>query len=276
MSALRGVSLVAASFEALGLVALLSDPRILKVGVGILGDVAKFHSDYHVRIEGALDLSHYANERPDLPRGHKQQHEQHLSCAHAAAGQHATPVAGSRHSGPLPRMNWSLKKLVAHAAGMDMQKLKRVQMSNWEARPLSAAQQSYAAIDAFASLAAFESLHAHHVEAGSCDKGLAAGLGRRPPTPREHFLPVEVAVRIDATASVSASRASSSSSDEEFDAQIVTSTTMSSATVSTLNGSAAAATSTSRVTVTSFSSGGRAHSASSAKRPFRNFTVVEE
>jgi len=209
-----------------------------------------------------------------LPCAHA--HGQHAAAATSAASASAPGPAGSRHSGPLPRMNWSLKKLVAHAAGLDMQKLKRVQMSNWEARPLSAAQQSYAAIDAFASLAAFESLHAHHVEAGSCDKGLAAGLGRRPPTPREHFLPFEVAVRIDAAAAASASPASSSSPDEEFDADFVTSTTISSSTASSLNGSAAAATSTCRVAVTSFSSGGRAHSASNAKRPFRNVTVVEE
>jgi len=76
----------AAASEALGapLAALLSDPRILKVGVGILGDVAKFHSDYHVRSEGALDLSHYANERPDLPRGHKHQHDQQSPCVQGA------------------------------------------------------------------------------------------------------------------------------------------------------------------------------------------------
>jgi hypothetical protein len=42
---------------------LLSDPRILKVGVGVTGDVSKLLMDFDIQISGALDLSTYANER---------------------------------------------------------------------------------------------------------------------------------------------------------------------------------------------------------------------
>lgn len=45
------------------LCSLLSDPRFLKVGVGVKGDVSKLYVDYGVQMKGVIDLSEYANER---------------------------------------------------------------------------------------------------------------------------------------------------------------------------------------------------------------------
>jgi len=46
---------------------LLSDPRILKVGVGVAGDASKLLMDYNVAMKGVMDLSVYANQRIGPP-----------------------------------------------------------------------------------------------------------------------------------------------------------------------------------------------------------------
>ena len=92
---------------------ILSDISIRKAGVGIGGDVDKFHADWNVRTEGAVDLAVELMRRKIAQQG------------------------------------LSLAKVVDSVLGIDMCKRKRVTMSNWELRHLSTPQTLYAALDAW-------------------------------------------------------------------------------------------------------------------------------
>lgn len=92
---------------------LLSSSAVLKVGCGILEDARKLQSDLGVRVAGVCETSHVA----------------------------------SRMQYPRPGI-----KGLALAFGFEVSKSKSVTMSNWERRPLSCAQRTYAAQDAHLSL----------------------------------------------------------------------------------------------------------------------------
>jgi hypothetical protein len=100
------------------LLSLLADTSVLKVGVGIKGDVARLLSDRNLVVRGAQDLEHFVKMVP-FP--------------------HCT----------IPKLV-SLKKLVHIFGCHTLPKSKSVQLSNWDTIPLTDAQQRYAADDATA------------------------------------------------------------------------------------------------------------------------------
>ncbi|KAF8527901.1 ribonuclease H-like domain-containing protein, partial [Hysterangium stoloniferum] len=106
--------------------AILQNPAIIKVGVGIQGDVKKLRDDYGVNMNGSLELGYLAR---------------------------AVDPQWSASRGLI-----SLARLAKAYQGIDFKKLKRVQMSNWELM-LTEEQQDYAANDAFIALTIFDKLN---------------------------------------------------------------------------------------------------------------------
>jgi hypothetical protein len=171
-----------------GFVEVLTNPAILKVGVGISGDVAKLAGDYGIELKGALDLSVFANMRKDpsgsSPRRHRSRSPSPVSnaavvSAHTeaaidltASAAAASPVAASPDVAapssiqPWPRTTWSLAKLLTHTHGLEMSKSKKIRLSNWE-QYLSPGQSHYAALDAWVGWDIFRVLHDHHLKHGS-------------------------------------------------------------------------------------------------------------
>jgi len=105
------------------LMALLQDPDIKKVGVGIRGDVAKLQKDWNINIEGVIDLSELAWEMD-------------------AKHWHTVRNSGKRSA-------IGLARLVERYLGLRLDKPKAVSRSDWE-RPLTERQRIYAANDAAA------------------------------------------------------------------------------------------------------------------------------
>ncbi|XP_030467446.2 3'-5' exonuclease-like isoform X1 [Syzygium oleosum] len=95
---------------------ILEDTTVLKVGVGIAGDVRKVLKDYSVSVNAFQDLSELANQKLALPR-----------------------------------YRWSLASLSEVLINKQLQKIMKIRCGNWEAVFLSEEQQFYAATDAFAS-----------------------------------------------------------------------------------------------------------------------------
>lgn len=108
--------------------ALLEDATVWKCGCGITDDAAMVLSDWGVRVASLFDMARVA------PR----------------LGDYSSP---------------GLKGLCA-AFGLALAKSKKVQLSNWAARPLGVQQQAYAAQDAYASIWIVQQLHAAHADAG--------------------------------------------------------------------------------------------------------------
>eukprot|EP00884_Botryococcus_braunii_P005842 jgi/Botrbrau1/15259/Bobra.0382s0001.1 len=110
---------------------ILMNQELLKVGVGILQDAQKLWRDYGVECNGLCCLSEEANLR----------------------------LASSLSS----FSKWSLAGLVQEVLQCQLPKDPQVRVSDWEARPLSRAQLSYAAADAAASLLSYQALMAMEV-----------------------------------------------------------------------------------------------------------------
>lgn len=93
----------------------LSDPSIIKCGVGVGGDISRLQKEQNIVVESVLDVAQYS----------------------VALGLHDAPQS-------------NLKVLAASVAGLDIEKNKYVTRSNWEL-PLTPNQVNYAAEDALAS-----------------------------------------------------------------------------------------------------------------------------
>jgi len=103
----------------------LLDPKVLKVGVGVLDDVMKIHKKWGVRATSYIDLVDlWAEQKALLPA----------------------------QIGP-PRN--SLLAFAQYFTGFPNWKKKHITLSNWERYRLTYEQQSYAAMDAFAGAATF-------------------------------------------------------------------------------------------------------------------------
>ncbi|XP_053694716.1 exonuclease 3'-5' domain-containing protein 2 [Sabethes cyaneus] len=98
---------------------LLSDPTILKVGVGPVDDAKLLRLDYNLKVAGVLDLRHLA-EKAGIP-------------------------------GP-----YGLGRLAQSVLGVTLDKHWRVRASNWERPLLSERQRAYAANDVHVAVALFE------------------------------------------------------------------------------------------------------------------------
>jgi hypothetical protein len=96
------------------LVDILADQNILKVGCGIRTDVVKLLRDTGLQCKGVVDLVDLAARS-----GYSKEHGQ------------------------------GLKKLANSVLGIEMNKPKKVQLSNWETLPLTRGQIRYAALDAW-------------------------------------------------------------------------------------------------------------------------------
>ena len=103
----------------LALVNFLKDPRIMLHGVGISGDAKKLEKDWGLKIQGAVDLG---------------------TLASTTRGQQELKNAG-------------LKTLAKVVIDFDMDKPKRVTMSNWAKCELDRIQVEYASLDAWVAYA---------------------------------------------------------------------------------------------------------------------------
>ncbi|CAL5223984.1 g6596 [Coccomyxa viridis] len=109
---------------------ILCSPDIRKAGVGIHGDAQKLMRDFGLHSEGLVDLSEEANLRLCHPT-----------------------------SGRLPE-KWSLARLAECTLRRSIEKDQTLRTGNWQIWPLSAEQQQYAALDAYASLLIYKHLMA--------------------------------------------------------------------------------------------------------------------
>ena len=103
----------------------LLDPKVLKVGVGVLDDVMKIHKKWGVRATSYIDLVDLWAEQKSL---------------------------SSIPEGP-PRK--SLLSFAQYFNGFPNWKKRHITLSNWERYRLTHEQQSYAAMDAYAGAATF-------------------------------------------------------------------------------------------------------------------------
>jgi ribonuclease D len=108
----------------LALVNFLKDPRIMLHGVGISGDAKKLEKDWGLKIKGAVDLG---------------------TLASTTRGQPELKNAG-------------LKTLAKVVINFDMDKPKRVTMSNWAKCELDRIQVEYASLDAWVAYAIHQEL----------------------------------------------------------------------------------------------------------------------
>ncbi|KAJ0960788.1 hypothetical protein J5N97_014119 [Dioscorea zingiberensis] len=99
----------------------LSDPNINFVGVGVENDASKLEDDYDLQCANPVDLDPFCMD--------------YLGMATSGGG----------------RRSLGLKAYAREILGVEMDKPRRVTMSNWEARVLSYSQIQYACIDAYVS-----------------------------------------------------------------------------------------------------------------------------
>jgi ribonuclease D len=105
----------------------LQSERIIKVGFGMASDRQPLHAKFGVKLRRGLDLA---------------------------------PIV--RRLGYRQRVG--LRAAVAIVLGRQLAKSKSIQTSNWAARPLKAAQLSYAANDAYAALCVFRAMQQSHAQ----------------------------------------------------------------------------------------------------------------
>ncbi|KAG2497293.1 hypothetical protein HYH03_004876 [Edaphochlamys debaryana] len=105
-----------------------------KVGVNISGDARKLKADYGVEMRGHVELDAVANERVLQQVDHVMINTEY-------------------------RRRWSLSALVAVSLRRELPKPKNIRCGDWQAWPLSPAQQRYAALDAYAGLAVWAALN---------------------------------------------------------------------------------------------------------------------
>ena len=101
---------------------LLESSHVLKCGVGINGDMHKLALDFGVQLDGVCDINAEANRRV-------QPHGVQL----------------------IERTSFTLAEQCERLLGRRLPKPAGLRCGNWEQVPLSAEQQHYAAVDAYAS-----------------------------------------------------------------------------------------------------------------------------
>ncbi|XP_067114125.1 bifunctional 3'-5' exonuclease/ATP-dependent helicase WRN isoform X2 [Osmerus mordax] len=119
-----------------GLKLLLEDESVIKVGVGIEGDMWKLLSDFSIKMTNFVELGDLGNEK--------------LRCVE----------------------KWSLAGLVMHLFRKKLFKSKHVRCSNWNNFHLSEDQKRYAATDAYAGLIIYNKLLNWDLGAENCRSGL--------------------------------------------------------------------------------------------------------
>ena len=134
---------------------LLRSPRVWKLGVGVSEDAQKLLHDCKLQCEPTLEVGELAL------RLHNEENLQFPSLA--ASGQ------GLGNQPGLARL--------AFACGFDLQKPKKLSRSNWEVRPLSDAQQRYAAYDAYCGVWIARCLHALHARKAHQNGGQGSSNG---------------------------------------------------------------------------------------------------
>lgn len=102
------------------LVDTLADQEIMKVGCGIREDVLKMNQDYDLECNGIVDIVEFAYSK-----------------------------------GFIEHRKYGLKSLCKRFLEMDMEKPRKIQLSNWENFPLCTDQIEYAAQDAWISIRLF-------------------------------------------------------------------------------------------------------------------------
>jgi ribonuclease D len=105
---------------------ILADPTILKTGQEVLYDAERLEESYGLKVRGLVDLKDIADKNK-LGKS-------------------------------------SLSDLYQRVTGEELKKVKKVTMSNWEKRPLTPQQISYAALDAIVSRDVFLGLYHLHGE----------------------------------------------------------------------------------------------------------------
>ena len=119
------------------LATLLGSPHIWKVGCGVGGDAVKLAADCGLACHATLEIGEVAT---------RLQAAEGLTFPALADDERVRPgLAG-----------------LSLACGHELAKPKAISRSNWEARPLSARQQQYAALDAYAGVWIAHCLHALH------------------------------------------------------------------------------------------------------------------
>ncbi|KIM27573.1 hypothetical protein M408DRAFT_24497 [Serendipita vermifera MAFF 305830] len=148
------------------LVEVLQDKRLMKVGVGIAGDVKKLNKDWDVNVENVLDLSTLARECDPYwneEDRRKAEARKALAAEQAKIGMLAAgpnkaefmkdPMAAPNSEDLEPTVEqWTgpsigLARLAARCLSVTLVKNKKTVTSNWE-RPLTPLQIEYAANDA--------------------------------------------------------------------------------------------------------------------------------
>jgi len=125
------------------LAALLADERIFKLGVGVANDGRKLQKDWDMRCTPTFEVGRAAARLQQR-------------------GQLRFPFGSPRLKSPI-----GLKRLAEACGALLPDKRKSISCSNWEKRPLSRAQQLYAAQDAYVSLWTGTRLHELHVGASA-------------------------------------------------------------------------------------------------------------
>lgn len=136
------------------LATILSSPRIWKIGCGVEADAKKLLSDCALECTPTFEVGNVAQ---------RLQRQGQLRFPGLADGEEVRP---------------GLRGL-ALACGYDLEKPKRLSRSNWEMRPLSAQQQRYAALDAYAGIWIARCVHAlNDPPGGDGRSSKKAGNGR--------------------------------------------------------------------------------------------------
>eukprot|EP01062_Namystynia_karyoxenos_P002341 TRINITY_DN1083_c0_g1_i2.p1 TRINITY_DN1083_c0_g1~~TRINITY_DN1083_c0_g1_i2.p1 ORF type:complete len:242 (+),score=77.20 TRINITY_DN1083_c0_g1_i2:89-814(+) len=156
---------------------LLSDPAVLKVGAGISQDVDRVRDDLGVQLRTIADIQQLAMQLSgtdwycEVCRSESTgqlTYDQHVaSKRHTERRQWAeyhgksVPPPPAAPGSPRESIPLGLKKMAAHLLGAETSFGKKVPKSNWQLKPLSAAQLQYAAEDAALT-------HACWVELSNC------------------------------------------------------------------------------------------------------------
>jgi hypothetical protein len=147
------------SYRDCSLFQFLTNPRVLKCGVGILHDKRKLEMDYGVQMRGIVELGSMMQRILTMAPLRERNNEKWGDI-------------GSES------LSWSLKDLARIICGVSLPKVKGVQCSDWAANNLTTEQVLYAAADAYYGLLSFEGMVLHTQEGdGSVSvSSIVAGL----------------------------------------------------------------------------------------------------
>ena len=145
--------------------ALLKDCSILKVGVGASRDAVKVKKDYNEDVNGVIDIEIFATRlRDQLLKTQSMSSSSLPSSSSPSSSSSSSSFSTSslldyKKNGFVPFGDkLSLAGLCEDVLGRQLSKPPHIRLSNWEAEPLSDAQLSYAACDAYAGYRVYEGL----------------------------------------------------------------------------------------------------------------------